>query len=121
MAITLETALRVYLIADPAFAECDLIEKSREALAGGVTMIQLRAKSLTDREAFALGVALRDECTHQGMPLSAGEVLPDGTIEWPWHGARFDCVTGALRRGPAEEDVRAYVVRLDGDDLLVES
>jgi len=63
MAITLETALRVYLIADPAFAECDLIEKSREALAGGVTMIQLRAKSLTDREAFALGVALRDECT----------------------------------------------------------
>ena len=65
--------------------------------------------------------ALRDECTHQGMPLSAGEVLPDGTIECPWHGARFDCITGALRRGPAEEDVRAYVVRLDGDDLLVES
>ena len=65
--------------------------------------------------------ALRDECTHQGMPLSAGEVLPDGTIECPWHGARFDCVTGALRRGPAEEDVRAYVVRLDGDDLVVES
>jgi 3-phenylpropionate/trans-cinnamate dioxygenase ferredoxin component len=65
--------------------------------------------------------ALRDECTHQGMSLSAGEVLPDGTIECPWHGARFDCVTGALRRGPAEEDVRAYVVRLDGDDLVVES
>ena len=65
--------------------------------------------------------ALRDECTHQGMPLSAGEVLPDGTIECAWHGARFDCVTGALQRGPAEEDVRAYVVRLDGDDLVVES
>lgn len=65
--------------------------------------------------------ALRDECTHQGMPLSVGEVLPDGTIECPWHGARFDCVTGALRRGPAEEDVRAYAVRLDGDSLVVES
>src|SRR5687768_4180979 len=64
--------------------------------------------------------ALHDECTHQGMPLSAGEVLPDGTIECPWHGARFDCVTGALRRGPAEEDVRAYVVRLEGDSVLVE-
>ena len=64
--------------------------------------------------------ALRDECTHQGMPLSAGEVLPDGTIECPWHGARFDCVTGALRRGPAEEDVPAYAVRVEGELVLVE-
>jgi 3-phenylpropionate/trans-cinnamate dioxygenase ferredoxin subunit len=65
--------------------------------------------------------ALRDECTHQGMPLSAGEVLPDGTIECAWHGARFDCVTGALRRGPAEEAVKAYAVRVEGDTVLVES
>ena len=64
--------------------------------------------------------ALRDECAHQGMPLSAGEVLPDGTIECPWHGARFDCVTGALRRGPAEEDVPAYSVRVEGELVLVE-
>jgi 3-phenylpropionate/trans-cinnamate dioxygenase ferredoxin component len=64
--------------------------------------------------------ALHDECTHQGMPLSAGEVLPDGTIECPWHGARFDCVTGALRRGPAEEDVAAFIVRVDGDSVLVD-
>ena len=65
--------------------------------------------------------ALHDECTHQGMPLSAGEVLPDGTIECPWHGARFDCVTGALRRGPAEEPVKAFRVRIEGDSVLVES
>lgn len=64
--------------------------------------------------------ALHDECTHQGMPLSAGEVLPDGTIECPWHGARFDCVTGALRRGPAEENVTAYDVRVEGDAVLVQ-
>lgn len=65
--------------------------------------------------------ALRDECPHQGMPLSAGEVLPDGTIECAWHGARFDCMTGALRQGPAEEDVQAWVVRVEGDTVLVES
>lgn len=63
--------------------------------------------------------ALRDECTHQGMPLSAGEVLPDGTIECAWHGARFDCATGALRQGPAEADVQAYDVRVEGDRVLV--
>lgn len=64
--------------------------------------------------------ALRDECPHQGMPLSAGEVLPDGTIECLWHGARFDCATGALRRGPAEDDVQAYRVRVEGDILVVD-
>ena len=65
--------------------------------------------------------ALADGCTHQEFPLSAGDVAADGTIECPWHGARFDCVTGALRRGPAEEPVRAYRVRVDGDSVLVES
>ena len=63
--------------------------------------------------------ALRDECTHQGMPLSAGEVLPDGTIECPWHGARFDCVTGQVRRGPAEEDVGVLTVLVVGTQVLV--
>jgi thiamine-phosphate pyrophosphorylase len=75
MRIDLEKALRVYLIADPAFAERDLVEKSREALAGGVTMIQLRAKSLTDREAFTLGVALRDECAVHGAAFLVNDRL----------------------------------------------
>lgn len=64
--------------------------------------------------------ALHDECTHQGMPLSAGEVLDDGTIECSWHGARFDCVTGEVRRGPAQDDLRAWTVRVEGNDVLVE-
>ena len=63
--------------------------------------------------------ALRDECTHQAMPLSAGEVQPDGTIECAWHGARFDCRTGAVRRGPAEDDVAAYEVRVENGRVLV--
>jgi 3-phenylpropionate/trans-cinnamate dioxygenase ferredoxin subunit len=63
--------------------------------------------------------ALRDECTHQAMPLSAGEVLPDGTIECAWHGARFDCVTGAVLRGPAEEHVQTYEVSVVGETVLV--
>lgn len=58
--------------------------------------------------------ALRDECTHQAMPLSAGELCPDGTIECPWHGAKFDSASGRCVRGPAEDDVRSYVVRVEG-------
>lgn len=63
--------------------------------------------------------ALRDECTHQAMPLSAGEVQPDGTIECAWHGARFDCQSGVVRLGPAEDDVTAYEVRVENGRVLV--
>lgn len=63
--------------------------------------------------------AFRDECPHQGMPLSAGEVLEDGTLECPWHGARFDCATGALRRGPADHDAERFEVRVEGGRVLV--
>lgn len=63
--------------------------------------------------------ALRDECTHQGMPLSAGELHDDGTVECPWHGARFDGATGEPRRGPAEVPVATFDVRVEGDRVLV--
>jgi len=53
------------------------------------------------------------------MALSAGEILPDGTLECPWHGAQFDCRTGAVRRGPAEDDALVHAVRLEGDRVLV--
>ena len=62
---------------------------------------------------------LRDECTHQAMPLSAGELLLDGTIECAWHGARFDCRTGAVRQGPAEDDVACYEVQVVDGRILV--
>ena len=63
--------------------------------------------------------AFQDECTHQAFPLSAGEVHEDGTLECVWHGARFDCLTGAVRREPATDGLTAYPVRIDGNRVLV--
>ena len=63
--------------------------------------------------------AFADECTHQAFPLSAGEVLADGTLECVWHGARFDCLTGAVRRGPATDPPTRYRVKLEGGRVLV--
>jgi 3-phenylpropionate/trans-cinnamate dioxygenase ferredoxin component len=63
--------------------------------------------------------ALLDRCSHQEYALSAGEVLDDGTIECVWHGARFDCRTGAVRGLPAVEPVPAFAVRIEGDAILL--
>ena len=62
--------------------------------------------------------ALRDECTHQAVPLSDGEVA-DGTIECWLHGSRFDLATGRALSRPATQPVDVYPVRIDGDDVLV--
>jgi 3-phenylpropionate/trans-cinnamate dioxygenase ferredoxin subunit len=64
--------------------------------------------------------AFGDECTHQAFPLSAGDVhAEDGTLECIWHGARFDCRTGAVRRQPATDPLTPYAVRVEGDRVLV--
>ena len=63
--------------------------------------------------------AFADECTHQAFPLSAGEVHADGTLECVWHGARFDCLTGAVRQDPATDALTPYRVRVEGDRVLV--
>jgi 3-phenylpropionate/trans-cinnamate dioxygenase ferredoxin subunit len=63
--------------------------------------------------------ALHDRCSHQEFPLSAGEVMSDGTIECPLHGARFDARTGRVCLGPAFDDIARYTVRVERDTILV--
>lgn len=62
--------------------------------------------------------ALRDECTHEAVPLSDGEVA-DSAIECWKHGSRFDLATGRALSRPATKPVDVYPVRIDGNDVLV--
>jgi nitrite reductase/ring-hydroxylating ferredoxin subunit len=63
--------------------------------------------------------ATADVCTHQAFPMSEGTLEADGTIECAWHGARFDCVSGEVRQGPADEPLPMYDVRIEGGDVWV--
>jgi 3-phenylpropionate/trans-cinnamate dioxygenase ferredoxin component len=63
--------------------------------------------------------AVADQCTHQEFPLSAGSLTPRGTIECAWHGAEFDCRTGAARRFPATDPLPVYHVELRDGRILV--
>ncbi len=45
-------------------------------------------------------VCFRDRCPHRGVRLSRGRLLPDGCLECPFHGLRFDAA-GACTRIPA--------------------
>jgi len=65
--------------------------------------------------------ALDAICSHALSYLDEGEVDPDmETIECAKHGSTFDLNTGRPRTLPATQPVRAYQVKLDGDDILIE-
>ncbi len=70
--------------------------------------------------------ALRDICPHRGVPLSAGKIKDDGSIECPYHGWRFrkDGVCSAIPSlvegqdlDPARIKVRSYPI-IEQDGLL---
>ena len=63
--------------------------------------------------------ALGGLCTHAEFAMSDGSLRPDGTIECIWHGARFDCRTGAVRRHPATDPLPVYDVRIQEGRVLV--
>ena len=63
--------------------------------------------------------AVEDRCPHADFPLSDGQLLPNGVLECVWHGAQFDCATGAVIRGPAETPAPRYEVRVRDGRVLV--
>lgn len=65
--------------------------------------------------------AVEDVCTHDGAPLDSGEVVDGCQIECPRHGARFDIRTGAAVRMPAFTPVNTFEVRVDHNEIYVES
>ena len=85
-------------------------EGARGVEIGGEPVVIVRAGG----EVFAL----RDECSHEEIPLSEGEVY-DHTVECWLHGSCFDVRTGKPTGPPATAPVPTYPVKIDGDDVYV--
>lgn len=64
--------------------------------------------------------AIDDTCTHEQCSLAEEGTLEGTVVTCGCHGAQFDVTTGAVLAPPAPEPVKAYPLRVDGDDLVVE-
>jgi nitrite reductase/ring-hydroxylating ferredoxin subunit len=62
--------------------------------------------------------ACDDICSHAYASLSEGD-LNDNEVECPLHGSAFNVVTGEAITPPADESLRVFEVRVDGQDILV--
>lgn len=63
--------------------------------------------------------ALAAHCTHYGAPLVEGALSGD-RIVCPWHHACFNATNGHLEEPPALDELAAYSVRIEGDDIYVD-
>jgi 3-phenylpropionate/trans-cinnamate dioxygenase ferredoxin subunit len=62
--------------------------------------------------------ATADTCTHEDASLSAGSLRGE-FVKCPLHGSRFNVCTGQVMEEPADQNLKTYPVRVDGDSLLV--
>ena len=57
-------------------------------------------------------------CTHAFAPLAEGNLAGE-EVECPLHGSVFNVTTGEVIDPPADESLRVFQVRIEGDDILV--
>ena len=62
--------------------------------------------------------AVDDTCSHEDASLSKGS-LHGECVKCPLHGSRFDLNTGEALDDPAEDPIRTYAVKIDGDEIFV--
>lgn len=61
--------------------------------------------------------AINNECAHAGGPLSEGTIEGDNVV-CPWHGFAYDLKTG---KSPQQCEVQTYLVKTEGDKILVDA
>ena len=62
--------------------------------------------------------AIGNVCTHMGGPLNEG-TLEGFEVQCPWHGSKFDILTGKPTKPPARQPVSSYEVKIQDNDILV--
>jgi nitrite reductase (NADH) small subunit len=63
--------------------------------------------------------AIDNTCPHEGGPLGEGTLYGE-VVACPWHSTEFNVKTGAAL-GPLTDDaVRSYLVKVQGNDVMVE-
>lgn len=82
---------------DPKLA----LNQMRLVFVGGERVVLARAESGY--------VAFADHCTHRGGSLADGAMIC-GTVQCPWHGSQFDCMSGEVKAGPATASIATYTV-----------
>jgi len=94
------------------------IARRGELMPGKMKRVDLDGRRILLANVDGRYCAADDTCTHEDASLSTGFLKGD-IVKCPLHGSRFNLRTGAVLDDPAEQNLRTYPVRVDGDDILI--
>jgi nitrite reductase (NADH) small subunit len=94
-------------------ARCDEIPE------GSGKMVEAGGRKIALFNSGGKFYAIDNTCRHRGGPLGEGDVFGT-TVVCPWHGWEYDFTTGQNVDDPGVK-VACFAVRVEGDDVLVET
>ena len=97
-----------------------LIGKVSELLPGTCTLIEVDGDRVLLSNVNGEINAIGELCPHADGPLSEG-TLHGNQIECPWHASFFHLKTGEVTDGPSTEGVPVYQLKIEGDDIYIET
>lgn len=94
------------------------VAEADEIPAGKMKLVEANGERIALANVDGTICAFSDECTHDGGPLSEGDLEGD-VVTCPWHFSSFNVRTGEIVESPAEEVVQTYDVRVEDGAVYV--
>ncbi len=99
--------------------EFHTITKASEVTPGEMMLVDDDGEEIVIANVAGEYFAFSDTCTHEGGPLSDGE-LEGHIVTCPWHFTPFDVKTGEAQEGGVTDDpISVYEVRVEGDEVQI--
>lgn len=94
--------------------------KKTDIKPGELALFKVAGRRIAVANADGRFFAIDDTCTHEQCSLAEEGTLEGIVVTCGCHGAQFDVTSGAVLAPPAPEPVKAYRLRVDHDDLVLE-
>jgi 3-phenylpropionate/trans-cinnamate dioxygenase ferredoxin subunit len=96
------------------------VARTADIKPGELAAFQVEGERIAIANANGRFFAISDICTHEQCSLAEDGTLDGTVVTCGCHGAQFDVTTGAVLAPPAIEPVKAYPLRIDQGNIVVE-
>ena len=93
------------------------VAESKDIAPGEAKTVKAKDREIAIYSVGGKIYATESGCPHRGGPLGEG-YLEGRVITCPWHGWRFDVISGATEVNP-DVRIKSYDVKQEGNDILV--
>lgn len=100
-------------------AEFEKVGQTGELGEGEMKLVKAGPTDIVLAKVSGEVLAFTNLCSHAECSFADDGQLDGDELECNCHGSRFNVRTGEVLNGPAEDPLKRYSVRLEGDDILV--